>query len=126
MALERINPPALSQPSGYYHVIKDGDTVYVSGQAGYDKHRNLADAPADQMEQTFNNLQAALISAGSDMCHIKKMTVYLTHSEDIPAYREIRARFIPEECGATATLVLVAGLASPNMRVEIELIGAVV
>ena len=125
MPLERINPPTLDQPSGYYHVIKDGDTVYVSAQAGVDKDKNLADTPAGQIEQTFNNLESALTSAGSDMRHGKKMTVCMTHAEDIPTYREIRTRFIPEEFGATATLLLIAGFPNPNTRIEIDLIASV-
>jgi 2-iminobutanoate/2-iminopropanoate deaminase len=125
MPIERINPPTLhSGNSGYYHVLKDGDTVYVSGQAGVDKDRNLADTPAGQIEQTFKNLQYALTAGGSDMRHIRKMTVYLTHAEDIPTYREIRAKFIEEEFGATATLVLVAALPNPKIRIEIDLIAA--
>lgn len=126
MPLERINPPTLhSGNSGYCHVIKDGNTVYVSGQGGVDKDRKLADTPIGQIEQTFKNLEYALTAGGSDMRHIKKMTVYMSHAEDIPFYREIRAKFIPEEFGATATLVLVAALPNPNIRIEIDAIGAV-
>ena len=122
MPLERINPSGLDQPSGYCHVIKDGDTIYVSAQAGVDKNKKLSDTPAGQIEQTFDNLQAALLSTGSDMQHIVKMTVWMTHREDIPRYREIRARFIPEEFGPTATLVLIDGFPNPTTRIEIDLI----
>ena len=122
MSLERINPSTLDQPSGYCHAIKDGETIYVSAQAGVDKNKKLSDTPAGQIEQTFKNLQSALVSAGSDMRHILKMTVWMTHREDIPSYREIRARFIPEEFGTTATLVLIGGFPNPTTRIEIDLI----
>ena len=125
MPLERINIPTLRQPSGYYHVVKDGNTVYVSGQVGVDKDGGLAGDAAGQIEQTFNNIQAALTFVGSDMRHIKKMTIYMTHQEDISTYREIRAKFIPDESGAAATLVYVAGLANPNVRIEIDVIASV-
>jgi 2-iminobutanoate/2-iminopropanoate deaminase len=125
MPLERINIPTLAQPSGYCHVVKDGNTVYVAGQVGVDKDRNIAGDAAGQIEQTFNNIQSALTFVESDMRHIKKMTIYMTHREDIPTYREIRARFIPEDSGAASTLVLVAGLATPNIRIEIDVTASI-
>ena len=124
MPLERINPPDLFTPSGYYHVVKDGDTVYVAGQVGVDKDRNLGADAAAQVEQTFKNLQTALASVGSDLHHLKKITVYLAHREDIPTYREIRARYVPEEFAGTGTLVI-AGLASADVRIEIDAIASI-
>ena len=32
MPKERIQPPGLSRPPTYTHVVKAGDTVYIAGQ----------------------------------------------------------------------------------------------
>ena len=113
MPLERINPPTLADPGGHYHqVVKDGNTVYLAGQVGFDKDRNLASDAAGQIEQTFKNIQSALTFVGSDMRHIIKMTIYMTHMEDYPTFSTIRAKYIPDFVTNTpaCTLTVVAGL----------------
>ena len=127
MPLERLNPAALAQPGGYHHVVKDGNTVYVAGQVSRDKDGKtvgVGDAAA-QAEQIFSNVQEALKAAGSDMNHIKKLNVFLTHREDIPAYRAARGKFISGDALPVSTLILCAGLADPDFRIEIEVIASV-
>jgi enamine deaminase RidA (YjgF/YER057c/UK114 family) len=128
MPLERINPPTLVETGGnYHHVVKDGNTVYLAGQVGCDKDGNLAGDAAGQIEQTFKNIQSALTFAGSDMRHIMKMTVYITHMEDFPTFATIRAKYIPDYMTHTpaGTFILVAGLASPAMRIELDIIASI-
>ena len=127
MPLERINPASLHQPSGYNHVVKDGNTVYVAGQVSRDKDGNTVGVGdgAAQAEQVFTNLQGALASVGSDMRHLKKLNVFMTHREDIPAYRAARAKFIPDDALPASTLILCAGLADPEFRIEVEAIASI-
>ena len=128
MPLERSNPSTISPPMGYHHVVKDGNTVYLAGQLSRDKDGNsvgVGDGAA-QMEQAFSNVQAALAFAGSDMSHIKNMNVYLTHREDIPIYRVTREKFIPEEATPATTLILCAGLATPELRCEIQVTASII
>ena len=127
MPLQRTNPATMHQPRGYHHVVKDGNTVYIAGQVGRDKDGNtvgVGDAAA-QADQTLSNVQAALASVGSDMNHIMKLTVYLTHREDIPAYRVARAKFIPDDATPASTLILCAGLAEPEFRIEVEVVASI-
>ena len=127
MAIERANPATLADMSGYSHVVKDGTTVYVAGQLA----RNSAGETIGegnfeaQAEQCFKNVQAALESAGSNMSSILKMNVFMTHKEDIPAYREIKTRFVPDNAQPVSTLILCSGLADPVFRIEVEVIGRV-
>ena len=126
MPIERINPPSLVDPGGHYHhVVKDGNIVYLSGQVGIDKDRNLAPDPAGQIEQAFQNIQSALASVGSDMSHITKLTVYLTHREDFPTLVGIRGKYIPDDVTPAGTLLFVAGLAGPDMRIEIDIVASI-
>ena len=127
MAIERSNPSTLADMSGYSHVVKDGTTVYVAGQLS----RNSAGETIGegdfetQAVQAFKNVQAALESAGSNMSSILKMNVFMTHREDIPAYREVKTRFIPDDALPVSTLILCSGLADPIFRIEVEVIGRV-
>ena len=127
MAIERINPEALHQPGGYHHVVRDGNTAYVAGQVARDKNGNTVgtgDAAA-QAEQIFHNIKDALESVGSDMEHIKKLNVFMTHREDIPAYRAARSKFIADDSLPASTLVLCVGLADPDYRLEVEVIASI-
>ena len=124
MAIERSNPSALANPPGYSHVVKDGTTIYVAGQLARDSAGEtvgVGDFSA-QAEQAFINVRAALESVGSDMNHIMKMNVFMTHREDIPEYRIVKARFVPDGDLPVSTLILCSGLADPVFRIEVEVI----
>ena len=124
MSIQRTNPDVLANPPGYSHVVKDGTTVYVAGQLPRDSDGKTVgeDDFAAQAEQAFKNVQAALESAGTDMHHILKMNVFMTHREDIPEYRVIKSRFVPENDLPVSTLILCSGLADPVFRIEVEVI----
>ena len=124
MQIERRNPEALANPPGYCHVVKDGKTVYVAGQLARDSDGKTVgeDDFAAQAEQAFENVRTALESVGTDMNHIMKMNVFMTHREDIPEYRVIKSRFVPDSDLPVSTLILCSGLADPVFRIEVEVI----
>ena len=101
-----------------------GTTVYVAGQlARNNKGETVGEGDfVAQAEQAFKNVQAALESVGSDMHHIMKMNVFMTHREDIPEYRVIKSRFVPDSDLPVSTLILCSGLADPVFRIEVEVI----
>ncbi len=124
MAVERSNPSALANPPGYSHVVKDGTTLYVAGQVARNSDGvtvGVGDFTA-QAEQVFKNIQAALESVGSNMSHIMKLNVFMTHREDFPAYRVVRPKFVPDDALPVSTLIFCAGLADPDFRIEVEVI----
>ena len=127
MAIERSNPSALANPPGYSQVVKDGTTIYVAGQlARNNKGETVGEGNfAAQAEQAFKNVQAALESVGSDMHHIMKMNVFMTHREDIPEYRVIKSKFVPDNDLPVSTLILCSGLADPVFRIEVEVIATI-
>ena len=127
MAIERSNPQELANPPGYSHVVKDGTTVYVAGQVARDRNGNtvgVGDFSA-QAERVFENVRAALESVGSNMHSIMKLNVFMTHREDIPAYRIVRPKFVPDDALPVSTLILCSGLADPDFRIEIEVIATI-
>ena len=127
--VKRTNPPALSAPTGYTHIVEvtgPARTIYISGQIAYDKDGKLVGAGdmKAQAEQVFKNLQAALDAAGAKFSDVVKMNTFITDMSKAPAVREVRARYFGETTPAS-TLVQVASLVRPELMLEIEVIAVV-
>jgi reactive intermediate/imine deaminase len=127
--VKRTNPPTLSKPTGYTHIVEvtgPGKTIYIAGQIALDKDGNVVGAGnmKAQAEQVFKNLQAALDAAGAKFSDVVKMNTYVTDMEQAPAVREVRARYFGDATPAS-TLVQVVRLARPEFLLEIEVIAAV-
>ena len=127
--MKRTNPPALSKPTGYTHIVEvtgPGKTIYIAGQIALDKDGNLVGAGdmKAQAEQVFKNLEAALAAAGAKFSDVVKMNTYVTDMEKAPAVREVRARYFGEITPAS-TLVQVVKLARPEFMLEIEVVAAI-
>ena len=126
--VKRTNPPTLSKPTGYTHVVEvsgAAKTVYISGQIAFDKDGKVV-GPGDmkaQAEQVFKNLQAALDAAGAKFSDVVKMNTYITDMDQAPAVREVRARYFGDTTPAS-TLVQVVRLARPELLLEIEVVAA--
>jgi reactive intermediate/imine deaminase len=127
--IKRTNPPTLSMPTGYTHVVEVSGavkTVYIAGQIALDKDGNLvggADMKA-QAEQVFKNLQAALAAAGAKFSDVVKMNTYTTDMSQLQAIRDVRARYFGNTAPAS-TLVQVVHLARPELLLEVEVVAAV-
>lgn len=120
--IERINPPGLSTPATYSHIVKVGDVLHIAGQVGADAQgKVVGPGMVEQVEQVLKNLQIALKSQGADFSHVVKINIYTT---DVDAFRApdaaaVRARYFGANRPAS-TLVGVTRLASPDYKVEIE------
>ena len=121
-AVQRINPPGLSTPTTYSHIVRAGKTLYIAGQVGADASgKVVGPGMVEQLEQVLKNLQTALKSQGADFSQVARITIYTT---DVDAFRApdaaaVRARYFGSALPAS-TLVGVARLASPDYKVEIE------
>ena len=119
-----INPPGLTRPTGYTHVVvsADGRTAYIAGQVAFDSTGavvGVGDFPA-QAEQVFGNLRRALASVGAKFSNVVKTTTYVTDAKNVAALRDIRARYLDAKHPPANTLLAVAGLARPELLIEIE------
>ncbi len=127
--VKRTNPPTLSTPTGYTHVVEvsgPAKMIYISGQIALDKSGNLVgggDMKA-QAEQVFKNLEAALAAAGAKFSDVVKMNTYTTDMSQAQAIRDVRAKYLVTQPPAS-TLVQVVRLARPELLLEIEVIAAV-
>ena len=126
--VEYMNPPTLSSPTGYTHVVQvhGGRTVYIAGQVAFDKSSNLIGKGdfAAQATQVFENLKLALAAAGATFDNLVKVTTFVTDLSQIQVLREIRAKYYGKNAPAS-TLVQITQLANPAFMIEIEAIAVV-
>jgi reactive intermediate/imine deaminase len=127
--VKRTNPPELSKPTGYTHVVEvtgPNRTIYISGQIAFDKDGKVVGAGdmKAQAEQVFKNLQAALAAAGATFSDVVKMNSYITDMLKVQAVRDVRAKYFADTPPAS-TFVQVAGLVWPELLLEIEVIAVV-
>jgi enamine deaminase RidA (YjgF/YER057c/UK114 family) len=126
--LRYLNPPGLSTPTGYTHVVipQGGRPVFIAGQVANDKTGALVgkgDFKA-QTKQVFENLKTAVEAAGGTMADVAKITIYVTDASQIGALREIRQQYFTSNLPAS-TFLQVVSLARPEYLIEIEAIVAV-
>jgi enamine deaminase RidA (YjgF/YER057c/UK114 family) len=119
-----INPPGLTKPNGYTHVVvtSDGRTAHIAGQVALDSAGKVV-GPGDfraQAEKVFANLRRALASVDASFEDVLKTTTYITNLENLPALREARGKYFNSARPPANTLVQVASLARPELLLEIE------
>jgi len=122
MPIERIQPHGLQNSPLFTHVIKAGNTVYVAGQIAVGQDGQIVgrgDVTA-QANQVFENLQKALAAVGADLSHLVKITIYATDAGFRDPIRDVRQRYLGSPDPVTSTFVVVAGLALPELLVEID------
>ena len=127
--VKRTNPPALSAPTGYTHIVEvtgPNRTIYVSGQIAYDKDGKVVGAGdmKAQAEQVFKNLEAALTAAGAKFSDVVKMNSYITDMSKVQAVRDVRAKYFTDATPAS-TFVEVKGLVRPELLLEIEVVAVI-
>nr|WP_243857256.1 RidA family protein [Sphingomonas leidyi] len=121
------NPATIAPPfSCYSHgasVPAGARWLHVSGQVGVTRDGVVPADPERQIALAWDNLEAVLADAGMDMTDLVKVDGFITSPDLVPFYREERERRFAGHAAAT-TMVIVAGLAEPNLRVEIQAIAA--
>jgi 2-iminobutanoate/2-iminopropanoate deaminase len=128
--VKRTNPPTLSTPTGYTHIVEvtgPNRTIYISGQIAYDKDGKIVGGAGDmkaQAEQVFKNLEAALTAAGAKFSDVVKMNSYITDMSKIQAVRDVRAMYF-KDVSPASTFVQVAGLVRPELLLEVEVVAVV-
>ena len=121
--MEFLNPDTVAPPaSDYSHgvlVSAGGRRLIVAGQIGLNPDGSLAEGLEAQMERCWLNLFAVLEAAGMSKRDLVKYTVYVTRPDATASYRAIRDCML-EGHAPPATYLVVAGLAGPDLLVEIE------
>ena len=126
--IQRMNPPGLSTPTGYSHVVsaRGGRTVYIAGQVALDAKGQLVGEGdlAAQTRQVFANLETALKAAGASFNDVVKTNYYLRDASQVQVIRDVRGKYFTTDLPAS-TLVEVSRLANPGFLIEIEVVAVV-
>jgi enamine deaminase RidA (YjgF/YER057c/UK114 family) len=107
---------------GYSRAIVDGDWIWVSGTTGFNyETMTISQDVAEQAEQTFRNIKAAMEKAGFSLADVVRATYIFPNAADFaPCWPVLRNYFGETRPAATA---IVAGLVDPRMKIEIEVTG---
>jgi enamine deaminase RidA (YjgF/YER057c/UK114 family) len=104
---------------GYSRAVRQDPWVFVSGTTGFDYSRmTISDRVEEQAEQCFQNIEAALESAGASLADVVRVTYVLPDAADFPKCWPVLKRHFGEI--RPAAMMISAGLADPRMRIEIE------
>ncbi|MFN6924244.1 MAG: RidA family protein [Tabrizicola sp.] len=128
--IRRFNPETMPQPASRYSqvALAEGATrrLEISGQIGVHPDGRLAEGLADQLDVALANVDRALAAAGMTRANLLKITVYLTRNtpEAVATYRTRRDAWVGDGEPPAATLLVVAGLASPALLVEVDAVAA--
>jgi enamine deaminase RidA (YjgF/YER057c/UK114 family) len=105
---------------GYSRAIVDGDWIWVAGTTGFNyATMTISDDVAEQAEQTLRNIKAALDQAGFGFEDVVRVNYILPDGNDFPACWPVLRQYFGEI--RPASTMIVAGLADPRMKIEIEI-----
>jgi enamine deaminase RidA (YjgF/YER057c/UK114 family) len=129
--VQYLNPDTLSKNPAFTQVITvSGNikTIYVGGQNAVDASGAIV-GKGDlrrQVEQVLSNLQTALAAAGAELHHVVKWNLYVLQGQDLRVGFEVFQRVWGGRPNPpTITGVFVAGLARPDLLLEMDAIAVV-
>lgn len=133
MPVTRPVPHDHHVPGGQYThiaVVPSGRLAFVAGQVAMDQDGEIV-APGDLTAQTsyvFRNLQNILDNLGATSSDIAELRTFIVGDDSVPVFREARKsafdEMFPTGEYPPNTLLVVAGLASPDIVVEISAVVA--
>ena len=109
----------LEPVSHYCHVVRAGSLIWVSGAVGVAADGTIPPGVVEQFDLALASIDACLREAGAGAEHVVKVNVYLTDVADRTLINPARQRYFGEHRPAS-TLVGVAALVMPELKVEIE------
>jgi enamine deaminase RidA (YjgF/YER057c/UK114 family) len=117
------NPESIHAPLGrYVHQIEvsaESRMLFLAGQVGIAPDGTVPADPVEQLGVALENVVRNLESAGFEPADLVKLTTYVVGSIDAAGRRAQLDRVLGPHV-TTSTLVYVAGLASPDYKVEVD------
>ena len=109
-------------PAGpYSHAVVANGFVFISGQGPVNPETGtMPDAFADQVRQTFKNVQTILEAAGSSLDDVVKVNAYVTDLTRFAEFNDVYKEFFQDD-PPTRTTVATALL---GILVEVDCIAA--
>ncbi|MDE0121909.1 MAG: RidA family protein [bacterium] len=98
---------AIGSKSRWNDVVRAGNTLWVTGQLGWDKTTGvLGETLEEQAELALENLKVALERAGAKMSDVVLTRVYLVDHDHYHRYEPIYARYFPDRQPARVSVVV--------------------
>jgi enamine deaminase RidA (YjgF/YER057c/UK114 family) len=126
MNREIVNPWTWQDARGFVqaNVITGADRLVIcAGQTSVDDDGtpiHAGDMRA-QVAQTLDNLETVLRDAGASLGDVVRLTYYVTDLKAFGGARDVlRERLQAAGCRPAATLLVISGLAMPELMIEIE------
>jgi enamine deaminase RidA (YjgF/YER057c/UK114 family) len=106
--------------AGYSRAVIDGDFAFVAGTTGYDYATMTMPAEVtSQARNCFRTIEAALTDGGFALADVVRATYYVTAVKDADAVLAVCGEKLGDIRPAS-TILVVAALLKPEMKVEIE------
>jgi len=122
-----MTEPSLRAPYGRYrHVVAIENArrlVFFSGQIAVGADDAIPAGIEAQTRLILANIELQLGELELDRRHLMRLTTFLVDPADRAGYMAVRDDWVPDPPPAS-TLVYVAGLVNPALKVEIEAIAA--
>jgi len=104
---------------GYSRAVRQDPWVFVSGTTGYDyTNMTVSDDIVVQTEQCMQNISKALSEAEATISDVVRVNYVLTDADEFPKCWPILQKYFGDV--RPAAMMIVAGLADPKMKIEIE------
>lgn len=117
------NPDTIHAPLGAYsHQVElppDSRLLVMAGQVGKTLDGSVPEDPIEQARVALDNVKRNLEAAGLEVGDVVKLTWYVVGEMDARRRREVLMNWLGDHRPAS-TFLYVAGLASPEYRVEID------
>ena len=122
MQTREINADKAPKPAAAYtqavEVTGGIRMLFISGQVGVEVDGTTPPGITEQARIAWRNLEAQLKAANMGLDNLVKVTMIVPDPADIPASRPVRAEVLGHR--RPASTVIVAGLANPGWKIEIE------
>ncbi len=123
--VQHLQPEGLTDNRNRYtHLVKIGPWVFIAGQGPGDGHGGMPSDPVAQVDNVYRNLATAVESIGGKLTDIVKTTTYVVGREHFDAIQAARGGRFGDK-PPTGTVVIVSGLARPEMLLEMEAVAYV-
>ena len=118
-----LNPAgteALPRSLGFSQAVQVGDTIWVSGQVGFDNNGNVAEGIEQQSRLAIESLKNILAEAGATLDDIVELiTFHVDIANELSTFAQVKSELMPNIHPAW-TAVGVSALAFPALRVEVR------
>ena len=122
------NPEGIHAPFGGYHhsAVIDArqQLLSVAGQVGAYPDGKIAEGFRAQAEQAFRNVLTCLEANSFKAEDLVKLTVFILDRDHLEEMRAARTSVLGADVQPPSTLLVVSGLAAPEMLIEVEAMAA--